>query len=479
MSERLQIIIVLALPVVLSAQAPAPAPSGEIAVAGSIRTRLEAWNWFDTDANDAYAFSGNLLRLSFARQGERWDWQVEFAAPLLLGLPDDSVAPGAQGLLGLGANYLVANDRSNHAVSVFPKQAFLRLKHGKHSLRFGRFEFNDGAEISPPDPTLAALKRDRISQRLIGAFGWTHVGRSFDGIHYAWGDARRNLTIMSALPTRGVFQVDGWGNLEVNVTYAAATLLTGGKTQSGDFRVFGIYYTDWRDVVKTDARPQGLRMQDRESIKIGSFGGHWLHRFSTEAGTFDTLLWGVAQVGKWGNLDHGATAIAAEAGWQPAGLTSLRPWLRVGYFRGSGDDDPNDEEHGSFFQILPTPRPYARMPFFDFINNQDLMAELILRPHRQLTARFDVHALRLTERNDLWYLGGGAFQPWSFGYVGRPSNGHRSLATLYDFSADYNVSTSLTLSGYLAHARGHSVVRSIYPQGRIGTFGYLEMTYRF
>jgi hypothetical protein len=407
------------------------------------------------------------------------DWQVELAAPVLLGLPDDSVAPGSQGLLGLGGNYYVANDRSNNAAMVFPKQVFLRLKQGKHALRLGRFEFNDGTEINPPDPTLAAVKRDRISQRLIGAFGWTHVGRSFDGIHYSWGDSKRNVTVLSALPTRGVFQVDGWGSLDVNVTYASANAVTSGKTHASDFRAFGIYYADWRQVVKTDSRPLGLRMQDTASIKIGSFGGHWLHRIATEVGTVDTLVWGVGQVGKWGNLDHRGGAAAFEAGWQPAALAALRPWLRIGYFVGSGDDDATDDQHGSFFQILPTPRPYARMPFFDFLNNEDFMAELILRPHRQVTLRADAHALRLTERNDLWYLGGGAFQPWSFGYVGRPSNGNRSLATLYDFSLDYNVNANLTLSGYLAHARGHSVVRSIYPQGRTATFGYIEASYRF
>jgi hypothetical protein len=62
-------------------------------------------------------------------------------------------------------------------------------------------------------------------------------------------------------------------------------------------------------------------------------------------------------------------------------LPKLKPWLRGGYTLGSGDGNPNDCTHGTFFQILPTPRPFARFPFFNMENNRDIMGALILRPH--------------------------------------------------------------------------------------------------
>jgi hypothetical protein len=215
------------------------------------------------------------------------------------------------------------------------------------------------------------------------------------------------------------------------------------------------------------------------NVRVGSFGGHYIQRISTSAGMFDGLLWGLVQTGSWGRLDHRAGAVSVEGGWQLPAMPKLKPWLRAGYFRATGDNDPLDDEHGTFFQMLPTPRPYARMPYYDFLNNEDLFAMLVLRPHRAVTIRGEAHGLRLTNRNDLWYLGGGAYQPWTFGFVGRPSNGNRGLATMYDASVDYSVNARLTLSGYVAHARGHSVVRAIYPQGQLGTFGYLEAVYRF
>jgi hypothetical protein len=103
----------------------------------------------------------------------------------------------------------------------------------------------------------------------------------------------------------------------------------------------------------------------------------------------------------------------------PCGIVA-NPWLRLGYFRGSGDAPPGDATHGTFFQIIPT-RPYARMPFYNLMNSQDAFAQLVLAPTPALALRADAHELRLTSPNDLWYTGGGAFDQTSFGFAGRPS----------------------------------------------------------
>jgi hypothetical protein len=97
---------------------------------------------------------------------------------------------------------------------LFPIQGFLRFKRlfgsRSNSLRIGRFEFADGGETTPQDKTLALIKRDRINQRLIGQFTFTHVQRSFYGVHYQHDTPKLNWTLVGAFPTRGVFQVDGW-----------------------------------------------------------------------------------------------------------------------------------------------------------------------------------------------------------------------------------------------------------------------------
>jgi hypothetical protein len=191
------------------------------------------------------------------------------------------------------------------------------------------------------------------------------------------------------------------------------------------------------------------------------------------------MVWGVMQTGKWGVQDHRAHAIDLEAGFQPKILPKIKPWFSAGFSDSSGDGNPNDSTHETFFQVLPTPRPFARFPFFNMMNNRDLFGIMILRPHSKVTVSSEFHALRLSNKNDLWYAGGGVFQPWTFGYNGRATGGAQSLANLYDTNVEYRMNPHLTLTGYFGYAQGRAAIQSIYPLGSDGSLGYAEVLYRF
>jgi len=456
-----------------------------VKVSGSLRLRPEIWNWYDGAGDSSYGYLGGMLRFSLSQQTKKLDWQIEFAAPFLMGLPDNAIAPAPQGQLGLGATYFSANDNHRNAVALFPKQGYVRFKslfgNEMQTVRMGRFEFNDGSEAVPKDPTLAAIKRDRINQRLVGAFGWSHTGRSLDGLQYlgAFHGGKTVVTLVAAMPTRGAFQVDGWGNLKINMDYLSLTRQYGGGNSVGELRALAIYYQDWRHVLKTDSRPLAARQADLNNIRLQTFGGHWIHKLATTAGAVDTMVYALAQTGRWGRADHGASAFNAEMGWQPRVLPKLKPWLRAGYFHGSGDGNAADGKHGTFFQILPTPRPFARFPFYNMMNNEDRFANLILRPHKDVSIRGEFHALRLANASDLWYLGGGAYQPWTFGYVGRNTSGSRSLANQWDVNVDWNLNAKVNVNAYLGYSAGKAVMKRIYPNGSNGAFGYLELNYKF
>src|SRR5262249_1317857 len=157
---------------------------GGLTVTGSFRTRAEVWNWLQSGSgDDNYGFSGNILRVGLSQVRDTRDWNAEFAVPVVLGLPAHPVGSGAQGAVGLGGNYFTANGQRKNVAMVFPKQVYVRFaKLGAseaHSVRIGRFEFADGGEMTPANVTLAAVKRDRVNQRLLGNFTFTHVGRSF------------------------------------------------------------------------------------------------------------------------------------------------------------------------------------------------------------------------------------------------------------------------------------------------------------
>jgi hypothetical protein len=463
--------------------APAAKPLysvGGFNITAALRSRVENWGWFDTPGfDDSYTFTGSQLRVSALKSTPRTDFQVDLMEVIETGIPDKAVAPPPLGALGQGGNYFAANGNQDGALSL--KQGFVRFKgiNGPgSSLRLGRFEFNDGTETTVKDPTLSWLKAQRISQRLIGTFGYTHTGRAFDGVHFTTPVGKANLTTVLARPTEGVFQLQA--NDEIDATdfaYGAYTL----PVKSGEARLFGMWYEDGRTSpksVKTDNRPLAVRTLDSDDIQVFTLGGNYIQDFDTTSGKFDVLAWGAIQGGDWGQQDHSGNAFAFEGGYQPKNV-KWRPWLRAGYYQASGDGNATDGKHKTFFTPLPTPRVYARFPFYNQMNSKDLFVQAIARPNPKLTLRSEAHKLKLDNSNDLWYAGGGAFQDTGFGIAGRPSGGSTDLGTLLDISADYalNAKTGITL--YYGHMNGGKVISTTYPSGDSAHLAYAEINYKF
>lgn len=474
--------VFLAICANLAAQSDTPEPLkiGDVTVSGLIHERYEDWDFFQgAKGENSYGYSGSFLRLMFSQKTQKFDWAVEFAAPILLGVPNQAVQAPPLGQLGLGGSYYAANRNNTNAASVFLKQGFVRFKGAHSSLRLGRFEFFDGGEVTPKDETLAIVKRDGVAQRLIGTFGFADVQRSVDGAQYTYSNGPWNVTAFSGVPDRGVFQVDGWGWVVTPLTYVSVTKQASFGPTKAEWRVFGIFYNDNRGVVKTDNRPAAAKAADLAAIDIGTYGGHFMQAIPTPAGTFDWMAWGALQSGKWGALTQKSGAGTVEAGYQPPILKAVRPWIRGGYFYSSGDGNAADNTHGSFFAILPTPRVYARFPFFNEMNNVDAFGELMVRPAKRMSIRTDIHGLWLANKNDLWYSGGGAFQPWTFGFAGRPSQGATGLATLYDVSWDYQATRNIGLGLYFGYARGGAVMERLFPVDHNAKMGFVEVNYRF
>jgi hypothetical protein len=447
------------------------------------RFRTEAWDWFEppAPAQNGYAFEHSLLRIGLGQKSERFEWFFEGAQDAILGLPANAVLPSRPGQLGLGGTYFAANGNGQNNTNGFVRQGYVAFGLSEEAkLKAGRFTFLDGAEVTPTDKSLATLVSTRVTQRLIGDFGFSAVGRSYDGATLALDTRVGNLTLLGARPTRGVYQIDAMGELDINLFYGAYTVPINASKFAGQLRVFGVGYVDDRSsVLKTDNRATALRSADHNHIRIGTYGADYAHIFNTKNhGKFDFLIWGALQNGSWGNLTQRASAFVGEAGWQPV-IPFLNPWFRTGYSFGSGDSNPTDDCHGTFFQILPTPRPYARFPFYNMTNNEDFFGSATFRLPHSFVFRSEVHSLRLANANDLWYGGGGAFQSGTFGYTGRGSGGNRSLANVWDVSMDVPLRYGVSLTTYYAHAGGKSVVQSIYSADHGANFGYVETNFHF
>jgi len=446
------------------------------------RARAEGWDWFKSGTGHGnYTFGDSLLRVAVGQRLEHLDWFLEGAQVAIVGLPNMAVDSAPQGQLGLGGSYFAANSGNTNNVDGFLKQGFVTFKDFGSSLKIGRFEYFDGNEVKPKDPTLSTVIQTRIAQRLIANFGFSAVQRSFDGVQVSSNFGRDNFTFVAVRPTEGVFQVDGMGELDVDTYYGAFTVPVETQHGAGQLRVFGLGYIDHRTLtLKTDNRPASVRAADVDKIEIATYGADYVHVFNTStSGKFDVLGWAALQAGSWGELTQRASAFVGELGWQLP-VTILKPWISAGYSYGSGDGNNADSRHGTFFQVLTTPRQYARFPFYNMMNNEDAYATLNLRPTSKLQLRSELHTLRLANTKDLWYSGGGAFQESTFGYTGRPNPGNnRGLANVWDMSADYQFTRMFGATAYYGKAWGKSVIDNIYPKDPNGQLLYLETNFRY
>jgi hypothetical protein len=456
-----------------------------VTFSASLRARGELVDWFEpppgvaTDGAERYAFFASRLRAGVRVVFPHLEVFAELQDTRITGLPDDATLPAPFGALGPGALYFLHTHDTTQG-EPFVKQGFATLRRGGVALTLGRFEYRDGLETVPADATLATLKRTRIAERLVGPFEFTHVSRSFDGGRVVYDRAAWNATALGVRPTHGGFEVSA--NREVEDTWLAGLALTLKRLPIGppiDARLFYLYYRDDRDeVVKLDnTAASGVATTLDGALAIHTIGAHGLTAFDLGPGIVDGLGWAAAQTGRWSGRDHTAWAYALEAGYQLPRLPAA-PWLRAGIDRSSGDDDPFDDTHGTFFQILPTARTYAQLPFYNLMNLQDVFASLVLRPHPIVTLRTDYHWLRVGEGRDLWYSGGGAQNDDLFGFAGTPARGRHELAHVVDLSASVAVTSWLTVAGYYGHAFGRGVVRGTFA-GEDADYGFVETTLRY
>lgn len=484
--------ILLGLPSAGTAFAQEPPASAQISpflrITGDLLGRVEANDFFRpapavNDAND-YRFGGSRARLGIALSTPLVEAFVQGEHSGVYGVPDDAVAvPG--GPLGTGGAYFAAN-RDTSASDVHLKQLHLTLKPELLrvpglSVKLGRFEIRDGLEYRTGDAKFDLLKTERISQRFLHPSDFTYATRSWDGVLAAYDTPAFNLTLSAMRPTECCFNIEAGKTINgIDLAYAAVTGKRGTLLPGTEGRLFYLYYADKRPVRVVDNRPAGRRpFLNVDNLALHTVGFHVLTTQPFGPGVADALAWGAYQFGDWTNLDHEAWAVAAEAGYQWTGLP-LRPWIRTGYFRGSGDGDPTDGIHGTFFPALGTVILFAPFPFYNMMNVQDIFGQIIVSPTNATKLRVGFHSLALSESADLFYAGAGAQRRTAdFGFAGRPSSGVTSLANVIDVTFTHDVNQHFSWKAFYGHAFGGAVLDRFFRGKSDADYAYLEFTAKF
>lgn len=442
--------------------------------------RSEFRNFFEPDGpyDDEYYFGFVRTKIGLEYNSKLLNIFIQGQNTNVLNLPDNAIAPRPQGLLGEGAVYFAHGGQETYTSTHF-KQGYINLKLAPFTIKAGRFDFYEGQEVLyKDDPKINWLKKVRISEKLVGPFGWSAFQRSFDGAVVAFDHKVLNLTVAAMRPTQGGFENDAGKQISgIDLGYTALTLKKEVIPYS-DARLFYIYYKDARaGVKKVDNLTDDKEFLRDGDIRIHTLGFHIASAYRpSKDQEMDFILWGSIQTGDWGRLNQKSWAVNVELGYQFLDIP-LKPWVRAGYFVSSGDEDPNDNDHGTFFQLLPTGRKQSTTPTnYNYMNREDLFMMVILKPTAKSTLRIDGNILKLNNSRDLWYFGSGATQTaGSFGYGGRPSQGEDDLGRFFGLHFFYDFNKNLSGYAYYSHMWGGGVVKKTFPKGSEGDHFYVEL----
>ncbi len=313
-------------------------------------------------------------------------------------------------------------------------------------------------------PLLAKVGRQEMSygdERLIGAFDWNNIGRSFDGIklRYATGgswvdaftarvviprdnhfDVSDNYDTLSGLYASSV-DLAPWQESQVyflarNTSQNAPNFETGALVPLPSPR--DIYTPGFR----LKSLPGQLRGFDYDTEADYQFG-----RFASVTGTVPTAV-----VGK--NLKQDAYYFHLDGGY-----TWTKPWsprLGLEFNYASGDKNSKDNNHGTFDTLYPTTHSVVGiMDLYCMQNIEDLRVNFTVIPLKKFIVFTSYRGVWLATPSDSFYLAnqtprvGGTVDGHN-GYAINPSY-DRFVGTEADLVLTYNFTPFAQLQGGYGH----------------------------
>jgi len=427
----------------------------------AVRSRIESWDAFARDA-DSFVGTRTRLRLSYS-------WRDQL---FLVGEVQDvrltSMDPDGTGALATYRN--AADGQSNaHGTDVHLLWAEFRPT-TETFFRVGRQDLRLGPEVNYEEADWRYLKSYRLGERLIGSVGFSHEERAADGLTAGWSLGGHNVFLFAAQPTTGVFEVQGAYKNFNDISYEGGewTVKRGTWLPDTELASFVIAYQDRRP-----PKDAGLA----HGISLATFGGSLLGVYPLGPGKLDVLFWGAGQLGSYDRLDQGAWALIGELGYHLPDLP-LQPWLRAGVNAASGDSNPNDGDHGTFFNLLPTNHIYYgfadQLAFANLVNP---FVQLRLSPHPMVALNLFAHWFRLEDSADARYAGTGAYNDDTFGFTAQPSRGFTHVGREYDVVATVTPLKALTLEAGFNWLAGGALF-STSPSHNL-RFGYLMAELRY
>jgi len=242
-------------------------------------------------------------------------------------------------------------------------------------------------------------------ERLVGAFGWNNLGRTFDAVKMRWQNEWFGADIFTGrpvIPQDGVFDVsndyDYFSGIYANVnrvTRHTLELYFFARNASPE-AIVAVPSPQFPQPSARDIYTLGTRLKS----KPGEFGG-WDYTIegAYQFGNFQDLRLGVASA----RLDQSAYMFIAQGGYTFADAWGA-PRIGLEYCYSSGDDDPADGKHETFDNLFPTNHKfYGYMDFCSLQNLQDVRASFTIKPVKSVGVAVEAHAFWLASTSDNFY----------------------------------------------------------------------------
>ena len=324
---------------------------------GSFRTRYESKQDFDFNGGEQ-SYLLTQLRLDFGyRANDRSNVFVQLQDARVFG----ESPTGVPTVNGAAVPNVFADRLDIH-------QAYLEHDFGAAALRVGRQKFNLG------------------DQRMVASLEWVNTARVNDGVSLTLGNAgsRQIELFASAL-------------VAVDASHFNDQSTVGNRYFDSDFH--GVFVTE------TGLSPGQLeywylyRGNSDVSDSVNTLGARLVHRRDP----WQLDLQGAYQFGDFGGLDHSAYMIHAGMEWE---LASGRWGVAVNV--ASGDEDPNDGDHGTFDNLYPLNHPYyGLMDLFSLQNVHNLELTYARPLFERTRLQLGWQSFWLNEEDtDAWYNAG-------------------------------------------------------------------------
>ncbi len=351
-----------------------------VTIGGEVRERYEFRDNadFNSNASDTLSFMGSRIRLHLG-------YEVTPDIAFFFQMQDSRL---------FGSETSTASNEKNLDLH----QGYLTVKNlaGPLTMTLGRQEMIFG------------------DSRLVGNFGWSNIGRSFDGVRltYIPGSIRMDLwaamskqfgTNVGAdpafVPTSAVPSVS---NRDTQQFYGLYTTVNTGTVY---LEPYVMYLKDTGNIGTSQITDPLAPAQDRVTLGLridGKVAGDSLD-FTGEA-AYQTGT--MAARGTTPESDISAYAFAVKAGYTVP--ITVKPRIGIEYDMASGDDNLSDDKFKTFENLFPTNHiHYGYMDYVGWRNMQDLRFSLGIKPTPTSGVSLDYHRFSLAEKADHWYRASG------------------------------------------------------------------------